>query len=93
MPSDFPDIYSDQFQLSQGPYGVAMVFMRSPSQPTPNQQLGDIQGVVRMSLEHAKIMIMVMRKQLKQYELEHLGDSIKVPRNILDQMKLSEDDW
>ena len=46
-----------------------------------------------MSLEHAKIMSMLLRKQLKQYELETLGDPINIPRGILKQLNISLDEW
>ena len=45
-----------------------------------------------MSLEHAKVMTMMLHKTLKQYELEHLGDSIKISAEVLRQLNLSEED-
>lgn len=90
-----PDFYADQFTMAQSAYGIAFSFNLSPSTPgpMPRQQQSTPQVVVRMSLEHAKIMAMMVRKNLKQYELEHLGDAIKLPRHVLQQMNLSEDDW
>ena len=86
---DVPDIYTDQVSLSQSPWGISFTFSLSPSNPSV---LGgtppETKAVVRMSLEHAKVMAMVLRKTLKQYELEHLGDPINIPRSVLDQFKL-----
>lgn len=94
MADPAPDLYIDQFSMSQTPYGVALMFALSPSLPSPTgQNVGDPQVTVRMSIEHAKIMAMMIRKNLKQYELEHLGDSIKVPQQVLLQLKLSDTDW
>jgi hypothetical protein len=93
-PESAPDIYADQFNMAVSPYGVALTFMLTPSNPTPIQvPTGDPKAVVRMSLEHAKVMAMVLRRSIKQYELETLGDPVRVPRAILAQLKLSEDDW
>jgi hypothetical protein len=36
---------------------------------------------------------MLLRRQLKQYELESLGDPINLPIPVLDQLKLSRDEW
>ena len=93
--SEVPDVYCDQITLAQTAYGLAITFSLSPSTPSaiPGQTQAKPKVVVRMSLEHAKVMTMAIRKTLKQYELEHLGDSIKVPTAIYGQLNLSETDW
>ena len=89
-----PDVYVDQLAMAQSPWGITLTFSRSASAPLPTRPTeGKPQVIVRMSLEHAKAMIMLMRKALKQYELETLGDPIKIPRDQLSSMKLSEEDW
>jgi len=94
QPDGVPDIYCDQFSLAMTPYGIAITFSRSPSSPSPMQPVpGEPQAVVRMSLEHLKVLTMLLRRNLRQYELEQLGDTIRVPRAILSQMSLSEEDW
>lgn len=90
---ELPDIYCDQVSVAQSPFGIAITFALSASTPPAVPAQGDPKAVVRMSLEHAKIMIMMLRKQLKQYELEHLGEQIRIPATALQQMKLSEEDW
>jgi hypothetical protein len=94
--SEVPDVYVDQMTLAQSQYGLAITFALSPSTPPAIAATaqGQPQVVVRMSLEHAKIMVMMLRKHLKQYELEHLGDTIKLPDAALQGMNLSESaDW
>jgi hypothetical protein len=94
MPDDIPDVYADQFQMNQSAYGLTLVFGAVPSTAGgPGPVIMEKRAVVRMSLEHAKILAMVLRKNLKQYELEHLGESIPLPRNVLQPMNLSLDDW
>jgi len=92
---EVPDVYCDQFSLAQSPYGVTMTFALSTSTPSavPGQVESRPQVVVRMSPEHAKVMTMVMRRNLKQYELEHLGDPIRLPAKLLQQMGLADADW
>lgn len=90
-----PDVYCDGISMAQSPYGLAITFSLSPSSPSPlpGQPQPEPQAIVRMSLEHAKVMTMSLRRALKQYELEHLGDSIKVPRAVMQSLNLSESDW
>jgi hypothetical protein len=92
--SDVPDLYTDQVSFAQTPFGIALTFSLSPSNPSPiGQTPAETKVVVRMSLEHAKVMAMVLRKTLKQYELEHLGDPINVPKKVLDASNLDPSDW
>lgn len=93
--SEVPDVYVDQMTLAQTQYGMAITFALSPSTPPAitQQAQGEPQVVVRMSLEHAKIMVMMLRKHLKQYELEHLGDVIRIPSGAYQAMNLNEQDW
>ena len=93
---DVPDLYADQFTMVHSPWGVTFNFGLSLSNPpaiTGQQAPSQPQAVIRMSLEHAKVMAMIIRKQLKQYELEHLGDPINVPAAVLQAMKLDQNYW
>ena len=86
------DIYSDQFNITIGPYGVTFLLQRSPAQPTPGQTTNENLGVVRMSLEHAKVFSMLTRRQLKAYERE-AGFPIQVMPKVMNNLGLSEEDW
>lgn len=87
------DVYADQFIVTAGLWGVAMSFMKSPPHPTPGQSpQAEPQAVVRMSLEHAKVMAMVIRRQLKTWEREN-DIEIRIPHEVLNQMGLSVEDW
>jgi hypothetical protein len=91
-----PDVFCDVFSMAQSAYGVAFTFSLSPSTPSlpgPGQANPQPQVIVRMSLESAKVLAMMLRKNLKQYELEHLGDPVKLPQPLLAELKLSEGDW
>jgi hypothetical protein len=46
-----------------------------------------------MSLEHAKVMAIILRKQLKQFE-EQLGAEIALPLQVYQQLGVSpKEDW
>jgi len=93
--ADVPDVYCDQFSFTTSPYGVALTFGLTPNiaPSVPGTVPAQPQVVVRMSLEHAKSMAMLIRKNLKQYELEILGDPIRIPDKVLQGMNLSQSDW
>ena len=92
MPEEVPDVYSDQLLFTTTLFGVALSFSKMPPNPMPGQApQGAIQAVVRMSLQHAKVMTMVMKRQLKNWERENV--EIALPQAALNQMGLSLEDW
>lgn len=94
MPDGVPDVYADQVSLAQSPFGLTITFSRTVSNPSPSRPGdGEPQVTVRMSLEHAKALAMILRRNLKQYELETLGDSIPLPQVVLQQLRLTAADW
>ena len=92
---EVPDVYCDQFTMGQSAYGITFVFSLTHSTPPPATERvkSEPQVIVRMSLEHAKVMAMMIRKNLKQYELEHLGDPIRIPSKLWRELGLPEEDW
>ena len=93
MPELF-DEYVDQFMISMGPYGVAIILRRTdPTPPTAGAQPQhrDV-GVIRMSLEHLKSMAYLLKGQITQME-EHLGATIPVAPSTLNQMGIAPEDW
>jgi hypothetical protein len=89
-----PDVYADQFIISAAVWGVNLSFLKAPPHPSPGQQpQAEAQAVIRMSLEHAKIMAIVIKKQLKQYEHDN-GVEIVIPQMVYNAMGLSPtEDW
>jgi hypothetical protein len=87
-----PDIYCDSMQLMVSPFDVILqLSQRSPSPGTTEP--AKIVGHVRMSLEHAKVMAIILRKALKQHE-EVQGSPIVLHPQIYQQMGISrEEDW
>jgi len=87
------EVYADTFQMTTTPFGVNMTFgVREPHPAGARQAPSSDLVVVRMSPEHAKVMAMMMRKQLKQHE-EQNGITIQVPHTVYAQLGLAEEDW
>ena len=95
--SILPDVYCDQYLMAISPYGVTMTFAKSqpPTKsggpPTPDGTPGFLpQAIIRMSLEHAKVLVMLIRKQIKEYEIQTLKNPIQLPPELLKSLKLEE---
>jgi len=87
-----PDTYADQFQMALSAYGIALTFAVSPTNPPAvGPATGEPRVIVRMSLEHAKVMAMMIRKNLRQFEREHLGEKISVPKSVYAPLGLEEE--
>jgi len=89
---DVPEFYVDQFRMNVNPYGTAITFGLSSPHPTTGQPQVQDTVLLRMSLEHMKIMAIILKKNLKAYE-EQTQATINIPRAILNQMGLSQEDW
>jgi hypothetical protein len=91
--SDIPEFYVDQFRLSLGAYGATLTFGLTPPHPTPGQvQPAEDLVRLRMSLEHVKVMTMVLKRQAKAFE-EQAGVNISIPRAVYNGLGLSQEDW
>lgn len=90
---DVPEFYVDQFTTTAGVYGVAMTFGLAPPHPSPGPQATSKELVrLRMSLEHAKVMTMLLKRQLKRYE-EEMGAAINIPMKVYHSLGISPEDW
>ncbi len=93
MAESLPEFYIDQFRVNVAPFGAAMTFGVGDPHPNPGQ-IQPVQDVVRlrMSLEHLKVMTMLLKRQLKAYE-EQTGMPINIPRVVYNAVGLSGEDW
>jgi hypothetical protein len=90
---DVPEFYVDQFTVSLGAFGGAMTFGLTAPHPAPGQMQPPKDIVrLRMSLEHAKIMAMILRRQVKAFE-EQFGVPINIPRQVYNGLGISQEDW
>lgn len=86
-----PDVYTDGVAIQVSPFGLVLNLTQSP--PTPGTQQAKTAAYVRMSLEHAKVLAIMLRKVLKQTE-EQQGSPIVLHPQIYTQMGISrQEDW
>jgi hypothetical protein len=86
-----PDVYSDQFVVSGGPYGMALGFRKSPPEPGPGK-VPETVARVWMSYEHAKMMTFVLARHIKKIERE-AGISYQLPYRVLSDLGVGKEDW
>jgi len=88
------DIYCDQFQVNSGPFGCALNFAVSKPEPPAPGKTPEVDRVatIRMSLEHLKTMVFILRRQLLEQE-EKAGVKIELPIRVLNALSISKEDW
>ena len=85
-------LYSDGVQVGISPFTVTLGFTVAP-QAQAGHQVPIPVTTIRMSLEHAKLMAIILRKQLRQFE-QQLGQEIALPAQVFQQLGLSpKEDW
>jgi hypothetical protein len=93
---DIPDFYVDRMRLTVTVFGVNITFGLGnphPEEGNPEDVLDVMENVrLRMSLEHAKLMAILLRKQIKSYE-EKNESIVALPKSILEALKLTDNDW
>ena len=92
MDNQPPDIYCDSIQIMLSPFDVIMqLTQRAPLIGTTEPP--SVVGNVRMSLEHAKVTAILLRKVLKQHE-DQQGAPITLHPQVYQQLGLSpQEDW
>lgn len=91
MAEEVPDFYVDQCRINVQPFGGSLTCGLSPTSQIPGQmQIRDV-VTLRMSLEHMKVMTMLLRRQLKTYE-EQAG-VVHIPQQVYNSLRLSPEDW
>ena len=91
--SDDPDpLYSDAVQVGCAPFSVALTFTVSAS-PIKGNVPPKVVADIRMSPEHAKVLAILLRRQIKDFE-QQLGRPIPVHPQVMQQLGLSpQEDW
>lgn len=87
------DAYSDQFTITLTPFGANLSFSVREAHPSPTvpPQIKKI-GTIRMSTEHLKSMVFIMRRQVLQVEAES-GVKAEIPISTMNQMGIAPEDW
>ncbi|MEK6769485.1 MAG: hypothetical protein AABY85_10925 [Gemmatimonadota bacterium] len=92
MSGEAPELYSDSVQIGVTPFTVVLSFTMAPA-----GQTGTIPPIpvanIRTSLEHAKVMAILLRKNLKAFE-EQMGQAIPLHPQLYQTLGLSkQEDW
>ena len=91
---ELPDIYSDQCIITVGVFGISMTF--GLNEPHPAQggvpRAAVEKARVRMSLQHAKVIAMMLRRNLKRYE-EQTATDIQIPQDVYAGLGIAAEDW
>lgn len=89
---DIPEFYIDQFRVTLGPFGGVLTFGLSAPDQGPGQAQHQQDLVrIRMSLEHIKIMAMILKRQMKSFEEQAVP--VNIPRQVYNGLGLSPEDW
>src|SRR5687768_7457341 len=97
-----PDIYFDRAFLTTSVFGVTIVLGRSdvsgtatqkeetPEAEEPNRSQS--LAIVRTSLEHAKVLCMLLAKHIKDYENKN-DVKVQLPKSLYEEFGINEKDW
>ena len=93
MQTEDPEpIYTDGVQVGCAPFTVALTFTVSAA-PARGAQPPRVVADIRMSPEHAKVMAILLRRQLKDFEAQ-LGRPVPLHPQVAQQLGLSPtEDW
>jgi len=88
-----PEFFVDAVRFTANPFGVSFTFGVNTPHPSPGKVTPAKDSLVlRMSLEHAKVLAMMLRRNLKHYEQEnHL--EIPLPTQLYTQLGIAREDW
>ncbi len=87
------DLYADAFTITITPFGANLSFGVREPHPSSGKvpQIKNL-GTMRMSVEHLKTMVMIVRNQVRRIE-DEMGVRAEMPRSILAQMNIPPEDW
>ncbi len=88
-----PDIYCDSFRFTVTPYGVNLTLALNEPHPESSRPPKTKEvAIIRFSLEQAKVLTMMLRRNLKSFESEnHL--EIALPAQVYTQLGIAREDW
>jgi hypothetical protein len=88
---EIPEVYSDQFMISGGPYGVLINLNKSPVEPGPGKVPVTV-ARVWMSYEHANMVAFMLCRHIKKIESD-AGVSYPVHTKVLSGLGIGLEDW
>ena len=92
MENEAPNVYSDGVGIGISPFTVQLAFTMAP--PGQGGTMAPMSvATVRMSLEHAKVLAILLKKQLKVFE-DAMGTPIQLHPQLYTQLGISrQEEW
>jgi hypothetical protein len=94
-PSGIPDIYFDGVQIMVSPFDIVLQLTEKSPVPGAGGKPQDVRTVAytRTSLEHAKVIAILLRKIIKTHE-DQIGGPIHLHPQVLQALGISpKEDW
>ncbi len=89
---EIPELYCDGVQVGLSPFTAIFSLTMQPAGQTGAMAPLKVANV-RMSLEHAKVLAIMLRKQIKSFEAQ-MGVDIQLHPQLYQQLGLSrQEDW
>ena len=87
------DVYSDQFMVTTTAFGANLSFFVNTPHPEQTKPVAaERLATIRMSIEHLKLMTMIIVKQVKKMESD-TGIKIAMDKRVLNGLGIAPDDW
>ena len=87
--SDLEESFSDTFETHINPWSSAITFGLRATKPEENNQMT---LRVRMSLEQAKALALILLRGIREYE-SAAGVNIELPEKLLADLNIPREDW
>ena len=91
---DVPEYYADRMLSTATLFGLTLTFGISEAHPDPERKVERIRQQVRIrtSLQHAKLMTIILKRQLQRFEKEN-KIKISIPEKALKTLNITDKDW
>ena len=91
--SNVPDFYADRLNLNISPFGVTLVWGLTKAKLVEPKdgvvpEVDDV-AIVRTSLLHAKVIGLLLLKNIKKYE-DEAGIKVQIPDKILTRLDIKD---
>ena len=87
--TEVPEVYSDAFAISTGPWGVLLTFQ---SRDSASPETLNALSRVRMSTEHLKSVVFIAWRNILGYEKTN-GVRYDVPEEVLSAIGIPQNEW
>lgn len=97
MTEAVPDVYADFCEISTNLWGATLLFSQSVQPPEievekgQSRQKAELKAVVRLSVLHAKVLTMLLKRNIRSWEAAN--GPLSISAEALNQMGLSWEDW